>query len=92
LLDEKTIVAVVPAYAMAEENSAKPLLLGGRPGVAPEKFRRYVVLPSSRVTQVAQVNNVTAVVIQQALDHLGTTRPWREMTWRERWRWLRTPA
>jgi hypothetical protein len=32
------------------------------------------------------------VVIQGALDQLGTTRLWREMTLRERWRWLRTPA
>jgi len=92
LLDAKTIGAVVEAYAMAEEYSAKLLLLGGRPSVAPENFRRYVVLPSNRVTQVAHLNNVTAVVIQEALDQLGTTRPWREMTWRERWRWLRTPV
>jgi hypothetical protein len=92
LLDEKTIGAVVAAYAMAEEYSAKLVLLGGRPGVTPDNFRRYVVLPSNRVTQVAQLINVTAVVIQGALDQLGTTRLWREMTLRERWRWLRTPA
>jgi gas vesicle protein len=92
LLDGKTIGAVVTAYEMAEEYSAKLLFLGGRPRVTPDNFRRYVVLPSNRVTQVAQLNDVTAGAIQEALDQLATTRPWREMTWRERWRWLRTPA
>src|SRR5436190_7878115 len=91
LLDGKTIGVVLAAYAMAEEYSAKLLLLGGRAGVSPDNFRRYVVLPSNRVTQVAQLNDVTAGVIQEAPDQLGTARPWREMIWRERWRWLRTP-
>jgi hypothetical protein len=92
LLDGKTIGAVLTAYAMAEEYSAKLLLLGGRLGLAPDNFRRYVVLPSNRVTPLVQLNEVTAGVIQEALDQLGTTRPWRELSWGERWRWLRTPA
>src|SRR5262249_59807551 len=92
LLDGTTIGAVVAAYAMAEDCSAKLLFLGGRRRVTPDNFSRYVVLQSNRVTQLVQLNDVTAGVIQEALDQLGTTRPWREMTWRERWRWLRTPA
>ena len=89
LLDGKTIGAVVAAYAMAEDYSAKLLFLGGRPRVTPDNFSRYVGLPSNRVTQLVQLNEVTAGVIQEALDQLGTTRPWREMSWGERWRWLR---
>jgi hypothetical protein len=90
LLDGKTIGAVVDAYGMAEEYSAKLLLLGADPSVTPDNFRRSVVLPSNRLTQIVQLNNATAEVIQEAITQLGTTRPWREMSWPERWRWLRT--
>jgi hypothetical protein len=74
---------------MVAEFSAKLLLLGGRSGVAPDNFRRYVALNSDRLVPVAQLNTVTAKVIQEAIDQLGTIRPWREMSWGERWRWLR---
>jgi len=90
LLDGKTIGAVVDAYGMAEEYSAKLLLLGGHLGLTPDNFRRYVALPSNRVTQIVQLNNVTTKMIEEALKQLGTTRRWREMSWPERWRWLRT--
>ena len=90
LLDGKTIGAVVDAYGMAEEYSAKLLLLGGHLGLTPDNFRRYVALPSNRVTQIVQLNNVTTKVIEETLKQLGTTRRWREMSWPERWRWLRT--
>jgi hypothetical protein len=89
LLDETTISAVLKAYGMVEEFSAKLLLLGGRSGVAPDNFRRYVALNSDRLVPVAQLNTVTTKVIQEAIDQLGTIRPWREMSWGERWRWLR---
>jgi len=81
LLDGKTIGAVVDAYGMAEEYSAKLLLLGGHLGLTPDNFRRYVALPSNRVTQIVQLNNVTTKMIEEALKQLGTTRRWREMSW-----------
>jgi len=90
LLDETTIIAVVDAYGMVEEYSAKLLLLGGRPGVTPDNFRRYVALPPDRLVPLAELNIVTAQVIQKALDQLSTIRAWHEMSWSERWRWLRT--
>jgi hypothetical protein len=90
LLDGKIISAVVDAYGMAEEYSAKLLLLGGRPGVTPDNFRRYVAFPPDRLVPLVQLNAVTAKVIQEAIDELGTTRRWREMSWPDRWRWLRT--
>jgi hypothetical protein len=74
----------------AEEYSAKLLLLGGHLGLTPDDLRRYVALPSNRVTQIVQLNNVTTKVIEEALKQLGATRRWREMSWPERWRWLRT--
>jgi hypothetical protein len=64
LLDGKIISAVVDAYSMAEEYSAKLLLLGGRPGVTPDNFRRYVALPPDQLTPLAQLNTATAKVIQ----------------------------
>jgi hypothetical protein len=88
LLDETIISAVVKAYGMVEEHSAKLLLLGGRPGVTTD--RRYLALSPDQVVPLVRLNNVTAEVIQEALAQLGTTRTWSEMTWRERWRWLRT--
>ena len=81
LLDGKTIGAVVDAYGMAEEYSAKLLLLGGHLGLTPDNFRRYVALPSNRVTQIVQLNNVTTKMIEESLKQLGTTRRWREMSW-----------
>ena len=90
LLDESIIRAVVNAYGMMEEYSAKLLLLGGRPGVTPDNFRRYIALSPDQVVPLVLLNNVTAEVIQEALAQLGTTRTWSEMTWHERWRWLRT--
>jgi hypothetical protein len=90
LLDGIIISAVVDAYGMAEEYSAKLLLLGGRPGVTPDNFRRYVSFPPDRLVPLVQLNAVTAKVIQEAIDQLGTTRRWREMSWPDRWRWLRT--
>jgi hypothetical protein len=90
LLDGTIISAVVDAYGMVEEYSAKLLLLGGRPGVTPDNFRRYVALPPDQVTRLVLLNNVTAEVIQKAIAQLDTTRTWREMSWRERWRWLRS--
>jgi hypothetical protein len=90
LLDGTIISAVVDAYGMVEEYSAKLLLLGGRPGVTPDNFRRYVALPPDRLVPLVQLNNVTAEVIQEAIDQLGTIRRWREMSWPERWHWLRS--
>jgi hypothetical protein len=90
LLDETIISAVLDAYGMVDEYSAKLLLLGGHPGVTPDNFRRYVTLPPDRLVPLAQLNTVTAQVIQKAIDQLGTIRAWREMSWPERWRWLRT--
>src|SRR5262245_4424705 len=90
LLDGKIISAVVDAYSMAEEYSAKLLLFGGHPGVTPGNFRRYVALPPDQLVPLVQLNDVTAKVIQEAIDQLGTIRRWREMSWPERWRWLRT--
>jgi hypothetical protein len=88
LLDGKIISAVVDAYGMVEEYSAKLLLLGGRPGVTPDNFRRYVALPPDRLGPFAELNTVTAQVIQKALDHWAPSG--HEMSWPERWRWLRT--
>jgi hypothetical protein len=91
LLDDGQIIgAVVNAYSMAEEYSAKLLLLGGRLGVTPDNFRRYVALPPDRLMQIILLNDVTAGVIEKAIDQLGTLRRWRDMSWRQRWRWLRT--
>jgi hypothetical protein len=90
LLDETIISAVVDAYGMVEEYSAKLLLLGGRLGVTPDNFMRYVALPPDRLVPLVRLNTVTAEVIQKAIAQLGTARTWREMTWGERWRWLRT--
>jgi hypothetical protein len=90
LLDGKIIGAVITAYGVVEAYSAKLLLLGGRPEVTPDNFKRYVALPSNVVTPVVLLTDVTAEVIQEAIDQLGTTRRWREMSWPERWRWLRT--
>jgi hypothetical protein len=90
LLDGTIISAVVDAYGMVEEYSAKLLLLGGRPGVTPDNFRRYVALPPDQVTRLVLLNNVTAEVIQKAIAQLDRTRTWREMSWPQRWRWLRT--
>jgi hypothetical protein len=90
LLDGTIISAVVDAYGMVEEYSAKLLLLGGRPGVTPDNFRRYVALPPDQVTRLVLLNRVTAEVIQKAIAQLDTTRTWREMSWRERGRWLRS--
>ena len=42
-----------------------------------------MALPSNRVTQIVQLNNVTTKVIEEALKQLGTTRRWREMSWPE---------
>jgi hypothetical protein len=90
LLDGRIIGAVITAYGVVEAYSAKLLLLGGRPEVTPDNFKRYVALPSNVVTPVVLLTDVTAEVIQEAIDQLGTTRRWREMSWPERWRWLRT--
>jgi hypothetical protein len=91
LLDDGQIIgAVVNAYSMAEEYSAKLLLLGGRLGVTPDNFRRYVALPPDRLMQIILLNDVTAGVIEKAIDQLGAIRRWRDMSWRQRWRWLRT--
>jgi len=90
LLDETIISAVVNAYGMVEEYPAKLLLLGGHPKVTSDNLRRYVELPSNRLTQLILLNDATAEVIEEALKQLGTTRRWREMSWPERWRWLRT--
>jgi hypothetical protein len=90
LLDGTIISAVVDAYGMVEEYSAKLLLLGGRPGVTPDNFRRYVALPPDRLVPLARLNIVTAEVIQKAIVQLGITKRWRDMSWRERVRWLRS--
>ena len=90
LLDEKTIGAVITAYGAVEAYPAKLLLLGGRPGVTPDNFKRYVALPSNLMTPVVLLTDVTAEVIQKALDQLSTIRRWRDMSWSQRWRWLRT--
>ena len=91
LLDETTISAVLDAYGLVNEYSAKLVLLGGRPGVSPDpSFRRYVALPPDRLVPLARLNTVTAEVIQKAIVHLGITKRWREMSWRERVRWLRS--
>jgi hypothetical protein len=90
LLDGTIISAVVDAYGMVEEYSAKLLLLGGRPGVTPDNFRRYVALPPDRLVPLVQLNTVTAGVIQKAIAQLDTTRTWREMSWPQRWHWLRS--
>jgi hypothetical protein len=90
LLDGTIISAVVDAYGMVEEYSAKLLLLGGRPGVTPDNFKRYVALPPDQVTRLVLLNNVTAEVIQKAIAQLDRTRTWREMSWPQRWRWLRS--
>jgi hypothetical protein len=90
LLDGKIIGAVITAYGVVEAYSAKMLLLGGRPGVTPDNFKRYVALPPDQVTRLVLLTDVTAEEIQKAIDQLGTIRKWREMSWPERWRWLRT--
>jgi hypothetical protein len=90
LLDETIISAVLDAYGLVDEYSAKLVLLGGRPGVTPDNFMRYVALPPDRLVPLARLNTVTAEVIQKAIVQLGTTKRWREMSWPERWRWLRT--
>jgi hypothetical protein len=90
LLDRRIIDAVITAYGVVEAYSAKLLLLGGRPGVTPDNFKRYVALPSNLMTPVVLLTDVTAQVVQEAIDQLGTIRKWREMSWPERWRWLRT--
>jgi hypothetical protein len=90
LLDGKIIGAVITAYGVVEAYTAKVLLLGGRPGVTPDNFKRYVALPSDQVTRLVLLTDVTAEEIQKAIDQLGTIRKWREMSWPERWRWLRT--
>jgi hypothetical protein len=90
LLDGKIIGAVITAYGVVEAYSAKVLLLGGRPGVTPDNFKRYVGLPPDQVTRLVLLTDVTAEEIQKAIDQLGTIRKWREMSWPERWRWLRT--
>jgi hypothetical protein len=90
LLDGRIIDAVITAYGVVEAYSAKLLLLGGRPGVTPDNFKRYVALPSNLMTPVVLLTDVTAQVVQEAIDQLGTIRKWREMSWPERWRWLRT--
>jgi hypothetical protein len=90
LLDGKIIGAVITAYGVVEAYSAKLLLLGGRPGVTPDNFKRYVALPPDQVTRLVLLTAVTAEVIQEAIDQLGTIRRWREMSWPERWRWLRS--
>ena len=85
------ISAVVDAYGMVEECSAKLLLLGGRPGVTPETTSgatwRCLQI---RLVPLVQLNTVTAGVIQKAIAQLDTTRTWREMSWPERWHWLRS--
>jgi hypothetical protein len=90
LLDGRIIDAVITAYGVVEAYSAKLLLLGGRPGVTPDNFKHYVALPSNLMTPVVLLTDVTAQVVQEAIDQLGTIRKWREMSWPERWRWLRT--
>ena len=90
LLGGKTIGAVITAYGVVEAYSAKVLLLGGRPGVTPDNFKRYVALPPDQVTRLVLLTDVTAKEIQKAIDQLGTIRKWREMSWPERWRWLRS--
>jgi hypothetical protein len=70
---------------MVEEYSMKLLLLGGHHvGATPGYFR----MPPDRLVRLAQLNTVTAGVIQKAIAQLDTTRTWREMSWQERWRWL----
>ena len=89
LLDETTISAVLDAYGLVNEYSAKLVLLGGHPGVSPDPgFMRYVALPPDRLVHLARLNTVTAEVIQKAIVQLGITKRWREMSWPERWRWL----
>ena len=91
LLDETTISAVLDAYGRVNEYSAKLVLLGGRPGVSPDpSFMRYVALPPDRLVPLARLNIVTAEVIQKAIAQLGITKRWRDMSWRERVRWLRS--
>jgi hypothetical protein len=90
LLDGRIIDAVITAYGVVEAYSAKLLLLGGRPGVTPDNFKHYVALPPDQVTRLVLLTDVTAEEIQKAIDQLGTIRKWREMSWPERWRWLRT--
>jgi hypothetical protein len=90
LLDGKIIGAVITAYGVVEAYSAKMLLLGGHPGVTPDNFKRYVALPPDQVTRLVLLTAVTAEEIQKAIDQLGTIRKWREMSWPERWRWLRS--
>jgi hypothetical protein len=53
LLDGKTIGAVLTAYAMAEEYSAKLLLLGGRLRTGPRQLQalRRVAVKSSDATR-----------------------------------------
>jgi hypothetical protein len=90
LLDQTIISAVLDAYGLVEEYSAKLVLLGGRPGVTPDNFRRFVALPPDRLVPLALLNTITAEALQKAIAQLGTTKRWREMSWPERWRWLRT--
>src|SRR5262249_50913218 len=44
LLDETIIRVVVDAYNTVKEYPARLLLLGGRPGVTPDNFRRWCSL------------------------------------------------
>jgi hypothetical protein len=90
LLHETIISAVLDAYGLVEEYSATLVLLGGRPGVTPDNFMRYVALPPNRLVPLALLNTATAKAIKKAIAQMGITKRWREMTWRERWRWLRT--
>jgi hypothetical protein len=56
----------------------------------PRRLKALRGVAVNRVTQIVQLNNVTTKVIEEALKQLGATRRWREMSWPERWRWLRT--
>jgi hypothetical protein len=85
-----TDVVVTLKARIAELGRAEERSRGHRADFEPERERAdHMVTIQDRL--IAELENLRSLLeaAQQSVQPV-TPRPWREMTWHERWRWLRT--